>query len=64
MKPFLPFRDDVTEVTAHRNPTLSEIRFGYGAIHYCTFPVALWKHKDGRPKRWIVSPYDGLRYYR
>lgn len=61
---FLPFRDDVTEVTAHRKPTRSEIEFGYGATHYRTFPVDLWKHKNGKPKKWIKAKDDGLRYYR
>lgn len=61
---YLPFRDDVTTVEAWRNPTQDEIDFGEGATHYKTFPVELWKHKDGKPKRWIKCPDDGLRYYR
>ena len=60
---FLPFRDDVKEITAHRNPTAYEISFGYGATHYRTFPVELWKGKNGKPKRYIKAD-DGLRYYR
>lgn len=59
-----PFRDDVTTITGHRRPTQAEINFGYGATHYKEFPVSLWKHPDGRPKRWIKCPEDGLRYYR
>ncbi len=57
-------RPDVTEVTGHRNPTASEIRFGEGATHYATYPIADWLKRDGTLKNWIVSPYDGLRYYR
>lgn len=60
---FLPFRDEVKEITAHRNPTAYELAFGYGAIHYRTFPVELWKGKNGNPKRYIKAD-DGLRYYR
>ena len=51
-------------LTAHRNPTPSEIRFGHGATHYKDFPRELWTKPDGSIKRWIVCPYDGLRYYR
>lgn len=58
-----PFRPDVTEVTGHRQPTPSELRFGDGATHYRTFPVAEWLDKNGMPKCWIKAD-DGLRYYR
>lgn len=61
---FLPFRDNVKFVIAHRNPTAYEIKFGEGAIHYKEFPVELWKHKNGKPKQWIKCPVDNLRYYR
>ena len=64
MANFLPFRDDVMIITAHRKPTPSEIRFGYGATHYRDFPVDLWRHASGKPKRWIKAPDDKLRYYR
>lgn len=64
MPDFLPFRDDVTEITGHRPPTKSEIRFGHAVTHYRTFPVAIWKHPNGKPKKWIKAPDDGLRYYR
>lgn len=64
MNYWLPFRPDVVEITAHRNPTPGEIKFGYGATHYKTFPVELWKKPSGQPKKWIVCPEDGLRYYR
>ena len=58
------FRTDVTTITAHRNPTQSEIKFGEGATHYKDFPVKLWVNKDGNAKTWIKCPEDGLRYYR
>lgn len=52
------------EVTYHRKPTLSEIRFGYGATHYRDFPIEQCR-KPGttRLKRLILAD-DGLRYYR
>jgi len=61
---WLPFRDDVTEVTGHRNPTKFEYTIGEGAIHYKTFPVELWMYPTGKPKKWIKCPQDKLRYYR
>jgi hypothetical protein len=30
-------------LTAHRNPTKSEIRFGHGATHYKEIPVSLFE---------------------
>ena len=51
-------------LTAHRQPTAAEIRFGHGATHYKDFPRELWEKKDGSLKFWTVCPYDGLRYYR
>ncbi len=47
----------------HRNPTKAEIRFGHGAIHYKDFDVSIYAKKDGTPKKWLVCPNDGLRYY-
>lgn len=64
MKDFVPFRDDVTEIQAHRSPTVGEILRGYGCTHYRTFPVEMWKHPSGKPKKWIKAPDDGLRYFR
>ena len=52
-----------SRITAHRNPTPSEIRFGYGAIHYRDFDVEYWLKPDGTLKKWIKAD-DGLRYYR
>jgi len=59
----IPVRDDVTEVTYHRNPTPSELRQGYGAIHYRTFPVEECTLPGRILKSWFVAD-DGLRYYR
>jgi len=64
MTTFLPFRADVTTINAWRNPTQSEIKRGYGAIHHKEFSVDLWKKPNGQPKKWIVCPIDDLRYYR
>ena len=50
-------------IEAHRPPTKSEIKFGYGAVHYRTFPIEEWKKPDGSLKKWIKAD-DGLRYYR
>lgn len=51
-------------VTYHRNPTQSEIKFGYGATHYRDFELADCLTDDGRLKKWFVAKDDGLRYYR
>ena len=52
-------------ITAHRNPTLAEIRRGYGATHYKEFDFEQWlNHKRGGLKKWIKCPHDGLRYFR
>ena len=51
-------------IKTYRQPTKSEIAFGYGAIHYAEFERELFLRKDGTLKRWIKSQYDGLRYYR
>jgi hypothetical protein len=60
-----PVRDDVQTLTYHRKPTAAELRFGYGAIHYRDFPVSECCHALTRiPKKWLVAPDDGLRYYR
>lgn len=63
-KSSIPVRDDVMEVTYHRNPTAAEIRFGHGAIHYRTFPTAECTWPDRTLKSWFTSQDDGLRYYR
>lgn len=60
----MPVRDDVTECQYHRPPTEAEIRFGYGATHYRTFPVEECCFTGTRIKKsWFVAKDDGLRYY-
>lgn len=51
-------------IRLYRNPTPAEIRRGYGAIHYLDFPVQLLEKKGGGLKKWTISQFDGLRYYR
>lgn len=61
----LPVREGVETVSYYRNPTDWEIRSGYGHIHWVDFTIEECCFKDTRiPKKWFVSPYDGLRYYR
>lgn len=60
----LPVRDDVTECEYHRKPTASEIKCGYGATHYRTFPIEECCFEGTRiKKRWFVAKDDGLCYY-
>lgn len=64
MKNLLPLRADVTEVTYHRPPTPSEIRFGHGATHYRAFSVEEVCFPGSRiAKKWFKAD-DGLRYFR
>lgn len=51
-------------IRLHRNPTPAEVKRGYGATHYLDFPVQLLEKKGGGLKKWTVSQFDGLRYYR
>lgn len=61
----LTYKDTERVVPAYRNPTKSEIKFGYGATHYKDMPRLLWLKADGVTfKRWTVCPIDGLRYFR
>lgn len=39
----------------------SEIKFGYGATHYCNIPIDICLKNDGRPKKWLV--YNNQRWY-
>lgn len=51
-------------VTYHREPTASEIRFGYGATHYRDFSVNDVRVRGStRLKKWFTAADDGLRYY-
>ena len=64
MKNRLPVRTDVTQITYHRPPTPSEMRFGHGATHYRTFDVSeVVFHGTRIAKKWFIAD-DGLRYYR
>lgn len=60
----LRINPDIKKITGHRSPTKSEIKFGYGAIHYKDFDPELWVKPNQTIKKWIVCPVDGLRYYR
>lgn len=53
-----------TPIKCHRNPTASELRFGHGATHYADFDREMWIKPEGTMKKYIISPYDGLRCYR
>jgi hypothetical protein len=60
----LPVRDDVTEITYHRNPTKGEIARGYGAIHYRVFSISECCFPDTRFKKTkFKCKDDGLMYY-
>ena len=48
-----------------RSPTIREINFGEGAIHYREFPISeIGINKKGNLKKWFISKDDGLRYNR
>lgn len=46
-----------------RSPTLDEIKFGEGAIHWLTANLEDVKKPDGTLKKWFIGK-DGLRYNR
>jgi hypothetical protein len=51
------------QITAHREPTKGEIKFGEGATHYRDFTMAeIGITKTGDIKQWFKAD-DGLRYY-
>jgi len=51
-------------ITYHRKPTKGEIKFGEGATHYKDFETCFcWNDLKDCPKRWLICPIDGLRYY-
>jgi len=50
-----------SEIDYHRQPTASEIKFGYGATHYLTVPKEKFLNKDGTIKSHIKHT-DGLIY--
>ena len=53
----------LTTFKYHRPPTKGEIKFGYGATHYLDIPANVCLKKNGLPKKWLINPTDGLRYY-
>ena len=55
---------NIKELTYHRKPTSSEIKFGYGATHYRDFPVSECLKKDGEIKERLKAKNDGLIYTR
>lgn len=58
-----PFKPETTgNLVYWRNPTPGEIRFGHGATHYKEFEPEIFNGKNGKPKKWLKCPYDGLRY--
>jgi len=46
----------------HRKPTAKEIKFGNGATHYKSFDESACTTKDGRVKKRLKCPLDGLIY--
>lgn len=54
--------DKNNAIICHRKPTNYEIKFGYGATHYCDVSIEDFKRKDGTFKKRIKL--DGLWYCR
>jgi hypothetical protein len=52
------------ELTYHRKPTASEIKFGHGATHYKDFSSDIYLKKNGEIKKRLKCPVDGLIYTR
>lgn len=48
-------------VTYRRNPTQSEIRFGYGCQHFVDIPLSECLNKSGKPKKRIQ--HNGKCWY-
>ena len=59
----LKVRDDVKFIRYQRNPTESEIKFGYGAIMYRDFSVDECLKKDRTIKKIIYAKDEELKYY-
>lgn len=49
-------------ITYHRKPTAYEIKFGNGATHYKDFAESACTDKNGRVKKRLKCPIDGLIY--
>lgn len=56
------FTDTDRSITAHRNPTKGEIKFGYGATHYKDFPRSLWVSFKVAGKK-SFSSFDDAKQY-
>jgi len=54
----------VKKLEYSREPTASEIKFGHGARHYKDFDSAVFLKKDGKVKKRLKCPVDGLIYTR
>jgi len=62
-----PYQCEEGETVYRRQPTMAEIRFGHGAIHYRTFTIADTPEMflpDGSRKRFFKAKDDGLFYRR
>lgn len=58
----LTILNKMRDITYHRKPTASEIRFGYGATHYKDFTKKDFLKHDGSIKKRIKDKSDGLIY--
>lgn len=47
----------------HRVPTIEEIKFGYGAIHYLYFDFHECFDSEGFFRIAIIAKNDGLKYH-
>lgn len=59
----LKVHDGVKALPYWRNPTKSEIKFGYGATHYRDFDIEECFNEDGSFKLAMRAKNDGLKYY-
>ena len=53
---------DCKEVEYRRNPTRAEIAFGYGAIHYRSFPLRDVINNKGEIKKRLFAKDEGVWY--
>lgn len=51
------------QINCHREPTKTEIGFGYGGTMYREFYISDLLNKKGKIKKWFVCPDDHQRYY-
>ena len=59
----LDIKKDITTLTYHRNPTKSEIKFGYGAIHHRDFDFEKCFDNNGTLKLKMRVNDDKLIYF-